>query len=144
MKKKFWLLGVMAAIFAFSIIGCSTTYKYGPVDTPPDQMATLKILGSELRVVAADEHGVKWKGGGLFAGGNTVNLPAGRYTFTVDYKKGNLATSMLGAGNTDAVYAMHVGEKLLPGHTYQLKDVGGYSRVQLQLTDVTNTAGGTK
>jgi hypothetical protein len=149
MKKKsvFWGILALALVFGFVLAGCATTYKYGPGDTPSDQMATLKILGSELRVVAADEYGVKWKGGSPFTG-NTVNLPAGIYTFTVDYVKGNLVTSLLGAGSTDGVYAIHIGEKLLPGHTYQLKNIGinnGIStKVELQLTDVTDTTGGAK
>jgi hypothetical protein len=147
LKEK--LAGVPALAAALAVLclftGCASTYKYGPEDTPPEQMATLKILGSELRVVAADEYGVKWKGGSLFSGaGNTVNLPAGTYTFTVNYQKGSFLLWWFAQGDVETVDAMHIGEKLLPGHTYQLKNIGIGRKVELQLTDVTDTVGGAK
>jgi hypothetical protein len=124
---------VLASVIALVFAGCTTTYHYQK-GAAAETQATLKVAGSVLTVVALDEVGVKWKGSLL---GNTVYLPAGPHTLTVNYKKGSSVMAFYGMGSTQSANAMHIGENFLPGHTYQLASGSGGGSVAITITDIT-------
>jgi hypothetical protein len=140
MQKKY-LLGTSCLLLMFVMVlfaGCAHTYHFNK-ETPPEQQATLKIVGPYQRIVALDEVGVKWKSAAFMASiiHNTVKLPAGPHTLTVNYKEGS---GLMAA--TSRADAMHVGENFLPGHTYMLTAQRIGNAVNLSLMEASGTQGG--
>jgi hypothetical protein len=54
MKKKFWLFGVMAAVFAFSITGCGSSPNASPKAAAQEQTAAPDLTGVGSYYVRAD------------------------------------------------------------------------------------------
>lgn len=144
MQKK-CLLGTPALALVFIVLsGCATTYHYDK-ETLPEQQAILKIVGPYQIIVALDEVGVKWKSAGMMASlvHNTVYMPAGPHTLTVNYKEGSGLMAFYGHGTQKRADAMHVSQNFLPGHTYNITlNIAG-SRVTPVITDM-GVQGGAK
>jgi hypothetical protein len=140
MRKKSKGLLVCAVLGAGVVLlaGCASTYHYSN-EAQPEQEAVLKIVESELTVVALDEVGVKWKGKTF--GGSTVYLPAGPHTLTVNYKKGSSLLAFYGKGEVTTAPALHVSGNFLPGHTYLLNSGSYGNMVNPSITDQGLTGG---
>jgi hypothetical protein len=136
-KHCSWLISALL-VMGFVMVSCSTTYHYEK-DAPVETQATLKISGPYQTIVALDEVGVKWKGSFF---GNTAILPAGPHTLTVNYKEGGGVLGAIAKTDSWSVYAKHLSQNFLPGHTYNLTAQRTGDSVTFDLTEVPAVKGG--